>query len=132
MGRIAIEDHNGIRNQNKNKRIRRLDKLGKKTFFRQLPCSRRREVGLNGIILNMTDRSKLYWRCRRGMLELDLLLQGYLRHHYDSMTSAEKSAFEELLTYPDQMLLEYLMGRMTPVDSRLAHIVKKVRSTAQS
>jgi len=72
--------------------------------------------------------SRLYWQCRRGMLELDLVLQAFVDHHYDGATSREQRAFETLLKYPDPLLLEYVMGRMTPADPVLAHVVTLLRA----
>ena len=75
-------------------------------------------------------RSRLYWQCRRGMLELDLLLQAYLDHQYDGADAGERRAFEALLNYPDALLLEYAMGRMIPSDPLLAHVVARLRTAA--
>ena len=72
-------------------------------------------------------RARLYWQCRRGMLELDLVLQSFLDRDYDKATRDEQRAFEALLNYPDPMLLEYVMGRMTPTDPLLAHVVARLR-----
>lgn len=77
-------------------------------------------------------RSKLAWRCRRGMLELDLLLQGFLDRGYDELSADERVAFDALLAIQDNMLLEYLLGRMTPVDPMLARVVAALRRSAQS
>lgn len=79
-----------------------------------------------------TARSKLAWRCRRGMLELDLLLQGFLDSGYDELSADERAAFDALLGVQDNMLLEYLLGRMTPADSMLARVVAAVRRSAHS
>src|SRR3569832_142598 len=70
-------------------------------------------------------RARLAWQCRRGMLELDLLLQAFLDDQYDSLTFDEQRAFEGLLNYPDQILLEYAMGRLLPADPALAHVVTR-------
>ena len=35
-------------------------------------------------------KSKLYWRCRRGMKELDIVMLRYLDHHYDAAPEAER------------------------------------------
>ncbi len=80
----------------------------------------------------MTERQdehidRLRWQCRRGMLEVDLLLNRFLDAGYGELTDAQKSAFGDLLEYPDQILLEWLMGRQRPVDGRLAHVVDRVR-----
>ena len=58
------------------------------------------------------------------MLELDLLLQAFLDDQYDSLGEEERRAFELLLSYPDQLLLEYALGRMRPA---LAHVVTRLR-----
>ena len=74
-------------------------------------------------------RGRLYWQCRRGMLELDWLLRGFLDRAYDSMDVDELQTMENLLTYPDPVLLEWLMGRMVPFDKDIARLVEKIRNT---
>lgn len=76
------------------------------------------------------QRARLAWQCRRGMLELDLLLQDFLDHRYDALPSHEQRAFETLLSYPDQLLLEYAMGRLLPADPVLADVVRRLRTAA--
>ena len=76
------------------------------------------------------ERDRLYWHCRRGMLELDLLLQGFLSAHYDSISDAEKRTFAALLDYPDAVLFDLLMGRSVTADKELACVIEKIRTTA--
>jgi antitoxin CptB len=64
------------------------------------------------------------------MLELDLVLQTFLDHQYDEADAGEQRAFEALLSYPDPLLLEYVMGRMIPADPLLAHVVARLRTAA--
>jgi antitoxin CptB len=78
----------------------------------------------------MNDKSRLYWQCRRGMLELDLLLQGFLEQGHDALSSDEKQAFENLLTCPDDLLLAYLLGHTVPADGLTADVVEKIRHAA--
>ena len=61
------------------------------------------------------------------MLEVDLLLNRFLDAGYGDLTDAQKSIFDHLLEYPDQILLEWLMGRQRPMDRGLAHVVDCVR-----
>ena len=75
----------------------------------------------------MTERNRLRWRCRRGMLELDLLLQGFLERGYDSLRVVELEAFNQLLEYPDSVLLDALMGHMVPANKDIARVVEKIR-----
>ncbi len=75
------------------------------------------------------EKARLYWQCRRGMRELDLLLESFMTHRYESLSQEARSAFARLLTYPDHLLLEYLMGRLTPSDKDVARVVTEIRNT---
>ncbi len=77
----------------------------------------------------INHRGRLNWQCRRGMLELDWLLRRFLDRAYDSMGIDELQSMENLLTYPDPVLLEWLMGRMVPFDKDIARLVEKIRNT---
>ena len=74
-------------------------------------------------------RNRLGWQCRRGMRELDELLMCFLARRYSSLDAVEQQTFELLLEYPDAVLLELLMGRMTPADRDVANIVQDIRNT---
>ena len=75
-------------------------------------------------------RSRLLWQCRRGMLELDAMLQAFMDKAYDDLSEPQQKAFEILLQTPDQLLLEYLMGRTTPIDKDVAYVARRVRESA--
>ena len=74
------------------------------------------------------SRSRLYWQCRRGMLELDLVLQDFLDQRYEQASPEERRAFETLLNYPDALLLQYVMGREIPTDPQLTDVVIRLRT----
>lgn len=76
----------------------------------------------------MGNRSRLRWRCRRGALELDLLLNRYLDDQFDHASADERFAFEQLLTLQDPELLRYVMGQDYPNNDALAALVKKIRA----
>ena len=87
------------------------------------------------VIAAMTDdprltHNRLAWQCRRGMRELDVLLNGFLRQRFDALNAQQKDSFARLLEYPDAVLLECLMGRMVPADKDVASIVQDIRHTA--
>ena len=75
----------------------------------------------------LPDKARLYWQCRRGMLELDCLLQDFFKDHYDNLPIELKGSFETLLSYEDDILLEYLLGRTVPADAHVAHVVQHIR-----
>jgi antitoxin CptB len=70
--------------------------------------------------------SFLRWRCRRGMRELDVLLERYLRERYPSAPAAEQQAFAALLDLPDPELLAYVMRRQVPSDPHWAHVIAQL------
>lgn len=75
------------------------------------------------------SRNRLHWQCRRGMRELDELLNAFVDGHYDTLDTGELECLVKLLEYPDQLLLACLMGRMVPTDTDVAHIVRIIRNT---
>jgi antitoxin CptB len=77
----------------------------------------------------MDDRrmERLRWRCRRGLLELDLTLQNFLKQGYEGLTPAERVAFDKLLATPDNVLLAYMQGSENPPDNELMQLVSKIR-----
>ena len=75
--------------------------------------------------------TQLKWACRRGMLELDVLLGNFLNEAYPTLSIEDKSAFVELLSCADPALFAWLLGREVP-DERLAKITEKIRQHARS
>lgn len=75
----------------------------------------------------MPPTDRLRWQCRRGMLELDILLEEFLDHAYADLDEDGRAAFEDLLTYPDQLLYEYLMGQQVPTDQGIASVIRRIR-----
>lgn len=47
---------------------------------------------------------RLRWRCRRGMLELDLVLANFLQRHHAELTAEQCVELDSLLNLPDQDL----------------------------
>ena len=72
------------------------------------------------------ELSRLRWRCRRGMRELDMLLLAYVEAHYSSAARAEQTAFTRLLTMPDPDILALLTGRMHADDEHLQNVIKRL------
>ena len=60
------------------------------------------------------DRRRLRWQCRRGLLELDLLLGWFVERRYTALSAAEQDAFHQLLAQPDHALLAWIQGSEAP------------------
>ncbi|VAW67989.1 Succinate dehydrogenase flavin-adding protein, antitoxin of CptAB toxin-antitoxin [hydrothermal vent metagenome] len=81
---------------------------------------------------SMPDRvnSKLRWRCRRGMLELDILLNNFVNDDYVLLNSEQKNTFDLLLDYPDQLLFDLFLGHMESSDNDVSALVQTIRQSA--
>jgi antitoxin CptB len=73
-------------------------------------------------------RDRLIWKCRRGLLELDLVLSQFLERQASTMSPADLAAFDELLDYPDTELWDVVSGRSDRFDPRLGGIVLRLRA----
>ena len=70
--------------------------------------------------------NQLYWRSRRGMLELDLQLQPFLEQSFFSLEENEKEGYEKLLLEEDWQIYDWLRGVTAPVDEDVALVVDKI------
>ncbi|EIC22847.1 FAD assembly factor SdhE [Thiorhodovibrio frisius] len=77
------------------------------------------------------DLRRLRWQCRRGMLELDLLLSGFVDQCYAQLSSAEQADFVRLLQCQDQRLHDWLIGHTEPEDSALRALIERIRNLQQ-
>ncbi|TAN07762.1 MAG: succinate dehydrogenase assembly factor 2 [Rhodanobacteraceae bacterium] len=70
------------------------------------------------------------WRCRRGTLELDALLGGWLDRHARDTDAAQLDAFDALLDCQDPDLWDWLLGHAAAPRADWAAIVADVRRHA--
>ncbi len=55
------------------------------------------------------EANKVAWRCRRGLWELDVILQNFYTQHYHSLSNKEKIDFQWLLLQTDPYLQKILV-----------------------
>lgn len=70
---------------------------------------------------------RLLWRCRRGMKELDILLERYVRAQVADASPRDRGTLKELLELPDPVLADYLFGHTPVSDPQMAHLVAAIR-----
>lgn len=76
----------------------------------------------------MNSRTDNYkWQCRRGMLELDLMLNNFVDKAVFALAENELESFELLLSYPDQTLFDLLLGNIVSSDNEISNIVDKIQ-----
>jgi len=73
-------------------------------------------------------RERARWRSRRGLLELDLLLEKFLAERLDDMDQDALAAYDEVLLLPDNELLDIAMGRLPPPGGRTGAIISLLRA----
>lgn len=76
------------------------------------------------------DAARLKWQCRRGMLELDLMLEAFVDKVWPTLSEAEHATFDTLLDYPDQLLFDYLLGNGVPTDGEMMRVIEQIRQAA--
>lgn len=75
----------------------------------------------------MHSKDKIKWRCRRGVLELDVIFTRFLDEKYDGLKESDKELFVSLLEQPDPLLQKWLIYGETP-DQSFASIVDLILS----
>src|SRR5579862_6597365 len=78
-------------------------------------------------VLRNEEAGRLLWRCRRGMKELDVLLERYVRSRLADTSSEEREALTRLLELPDPVLSDYLFGHAAAPEAPLAGLVAAIR-----
>ena len=71
---------------------------------------------------------RLRWRCRRGTLENDLVLDRFLERYGERLSEREVEAFSRLLDYGDNELWDLVSRRSEPGDPDLVEVVALLRS----
>lgn len=75
----------------------------------------------------MSSLSRLRWRCRRGMKELDLIFERFLENGFNNLTENQKMDFERLLECQDDQLYDWFYQGQEPEDRALVAIVALIR-----
>ncbi len=70
---------------------------------------------------------RLRWMCRRGMRELDVLLERWLERYGSSASAEELAQFEVLLQWQDPELVRYLIAGEVHPDSGYARLLQSIR-----
>lgn len=77
--------------------------------------------------IDINQISKVNWACRRGMLELDLLLSAFVDDRYPALSDAEKEAFVRLLSYSDPEIFAWVFGKISVNEPSLTPIVNAIK-----
>jgi antitoxin CptB len=79
-------------------------------------------------MISRVELNRLRWRCRRGMLENDLILARFLDARGDGISAAEVVALDRLLALSDNELWDLLSSRQEVADAAVAPLLEALRS----
>jgi len=65
----------------------------------------------------LLEYNRVIWHSRRGMVELDLVLEPFIKQAYLLLSEADQLAYRELLDCEDQELFDWFLKK-SPVDAK--------------
>ena len=75
--------------------------------------------------MDRLSRERLRWKCRRGLLELDLVFERFI----PTLKEHEIPSFDALLDLPDNDLWDIVAGRSNQYEARFNPIVARLRAS---
>ena len=74
--------------------------------------------------MDINNKARIHWACRRGMRELDISIMPFFEHEYDSLSDDEKRTFIRLLECDDPDLFQCLKTHGHPAEAELEMMVR--------
>ena len=69
---------------------------------------------------------KLKWLCRRGMKELDILLERFIENNQESLADGSWPELEALLRTEDDVLWDWFQDSSSPAASRYQKLLNRI------
>ena len=73
---------------------------------------------------SMKELERARWRCRRGLLELDIVLQRFMDRHYSQLSDKDLQQFSTLLDLSDNDLWDMVTSRKEPEDASIRPLLE--------
>jgi antitoxin CptB len=77
----------------------------------------------------MKELERARWRCRRGLLELDIVLERFMDKHYTQLSDKDLQQFNRLLDMSDNDLWDMVTSRKEPEDASLRPLLGLLQAT---
>lgn len=77
--------------------------------------------------MRIDELARIRWACRRGMLELDMIIVPFFNNEYEKLQPVEKKSFIQLLEHDDPDLFQWMMGHSQPGNTELVKIVNLIK-----
>ena len=69
------------------------------------------------------EQKRLRWKCRRGILELDIFLEHVLAEHYPQFDQQQRDDFDRFLITNDQLMIDWLLKKKQPDDASFEYFL---------
>jgi succinate dehydrogenase flavin-adding protein (antitoxin of CptAB toxin-antitoxin module) len=79
--------------------------------------------------MDRLTHARLKWKCRRGLLELDLVLERFMLRQAGELDAEELTRLGELLELADNELWDIVNGRSDEYEARLGDVVRRLRAS---
>ncbi|MBY0485250.1 succinate dehydrogenase assembly factor 2 [Nitrosomonas sp.] len=77
----------------------------------------------------MKEFERARWRCRRGLLELDIVLQRFMDQYYTQLDESGLEQFERLLALPDNDLWDLITARQINTDDQWRQVLELLQKS---
>lgn len=74
------------------------------------------------------EQRRVIYQARRGLKELDMFIDPYVKQHYLTADAEEQAVFAKLLTYEDPDLLNFFMKQDIADDAKVMALVDKLKA----
>ncbi|MDA9556318.1 succinate dehydrogenase assembly factor 2 [Vibrio sp.] len=72
------------------------------------------------------EKARIKWACRRGMLELDVVIMPFFEERFEQLTGSDQRDFVSLLECDDPDLFAWIMGHARSENLKHASMIDKV------
>lgn len=73
------------------------------------------------------EYSAVLWQCRRGLKELDVLLEPYCISQYKTLDTDQQALFVELLTHEDIDLYDWFFTEAPAPSEALSALIERIK-----
>jgi antitoxin CptB len=79
-------------------------------------------------MLDTARLNRIRWRCRRGMLENDIVLARFLEARGTTLDEGDVAMLDRLLDLTDNDLWDLIAGRQEPRDLQVVPLLQQLRA----
>jgi antitoxin CptB len=79
-------------------------------------------------VLDPVSLERVRWRCRRGLLELDIVLGRFIADRYPRISNDQRVVFDELLDLPDTELWDLITDKIETTHAHQRQVLEWLKA----